>query len=80
MRVAIVRLGPLAPSAALMLSVVATALVLFGVGAGKGGLAGRSTPRAGLQIAVIGLACASIAYVLGTVVPDMVGLHSLSSS
>jgi vacuolar iron transporter family protein len=67
--------GPFGPSAALVLSVIATAFVLFGIGAGKGLLAGRSPARGGLQIAIVGLACAAIAFFLGTVVPDLAGLH-----
>jgi vacuolar iron transporter family protein len=56
-------IGPFGPSPALLLSVIATALVLFGVGALKGRLARTSAVRSGLQVAVIELGCAVVAYV-----------------
>ncbi len=75
----IVAVGPLTPSPALVLSVVATAAALLLVGIGKARLSGRRPLRSGLEIAGIGLGCALVAYLLGTVVPDAFGLHPLSS-
>lgn len=76
---AIATIGPFTPSPALVMSVVATAVALFLIGVGKGRLAGGHLVRSGLEIAAIGLGCAVIAYLLGTVVPDALGLHPLSA-
>ncbi len=70
-------IGPFAPSLALVMSVAATAIALFLIGVGKGRLAGEHAIRSGIEIAAIGLACALIAFLLGTVVPDAFGLHPL---
>jgi vacuolar iron transporter family protein len=71
--------GPFAPSLALVLSVGATAIALFLIGFFKGRLAGARAIRSGLEIAAIGLGCAVIAFLLGTVVPDALGLHPLTA-
>ncbi len=76
---AIVAVGPFNPSPALVMSVAATAAALFLIGIGKGRLAGRRTLRSGIQIAAIGLGCSLVAFLLGTVVPDALGLHPLSA-
>jgi VIT1/CCC1 family predicted Fe2+/Mn2+ transporter len=75
----IVAIGPLAPSPALVMSLAATAVALFLIGVGKGRLAGGRAIRSGIEIAAIGLGCALIAFLLGTVVPDAFGLHPLST-
>ena len=72
-------IGPFTPSPALVISVAATAAGLFLIGAGKGRLAGGHAIQSGVQIAAIGLGCALIAFLLGTVVPDALGLHPLSA-
>jgi VIT1/CCC1 family predicted Fe2+/Mn2+ transporter len=71
--------GPFTPSPALVMSVAATAVALFLIGVGKGRLAGGHSIRSGAEIAAIGLGCALIAFLLGTVVPDALGLHPLSA-
>ncbi len=76
---AIVAVGPFTPSPALVMSVVATAAALFLIGVGKGRLAGRQPLRSGIEIAGIGLGCAFVAFLLGTVIPDALGLHPLSA-
>lgn len=76
---AIVALGPFTPSPALALSVMGAAAMLFVIGFSKGRLAGESAVGGGLQIAAIGLGCALVAYLLGTVVPDALGLHPLAT-
>lgn len=76
---AIMAIGPFTPSPALVMSVVATAAALFIIGLGKGRLAGGHTLRSGIEIAGIGLGCALLAFLLGTVVPDALGLHPLSA-
>jgi VIT1/CCC1 family predicted Fe2+/Mn2+ transporter len=75
----LVVVGPFTPSPALVLSVVATAAALFLIGIGKGRLSGGNQLRSGLEIAIIGLGCAVVAFLLGTVVPDLLGLHPLSA-
>ncbi|MGA7912953.1 MAG: VIT1/CCC1 transporter family protein [Candidatus Dormiibacterota bacterium] len=75
----IVAIGPFAPSPALLMSVTATAVALFLIGVGKGRLAGGHSIRSGVEITAIGLGCALIAFLLGTVVPDAFGLHPLST-
>lgn len=72
-------LGPFDPSPALLLSVLATAVVLFAVGAWKNRLAGRRPVAGGLQVAAIGLGCAVIAFLIGTVVPALLGVHPISA-
>ncbi len=72
-------IGPFTPSLALVMSVAATAVALFLIGLGKGRLAGGHAIRSGVEIAAIGLGCALIAFLLGTVVPDAFGLHPLST-
>lgn len=76
---AIAAAGPFVLSPALALSVGLTAIALFLIGIGKGRLAGGGGIRSGLEIAAIGLACALVAFLLGTVVPDALGLHPLST-
>lgn len=76
---AIAGVGPFALSPALALSVALTAVALFGIGIGKARLAGGKTLRSGIEIAVIGLGCALIAFLLGTVVPDALGLHPITA-
>jgi predicted membrane protein (TIGR00267 family) len=75
----IMSIGPFAPSAALLMSVAATAVALFLIGLGKGRLAGGHEIRSGVEITAIGLGCALVAFLLGTVVPDAFGLHPLST-
>lgn len=78
--VPILALGPFDPSPALILSVVVTGLALVAIGASKSRLANRSPLIGGLQIGSIGLGCAGVAYVLGTVVPAILGLHPIATS
>ena len=54
-------------------SVAATLLGLFGLGVLKARLAGRSVWRSGLEILGIGIASASVGYVLGDVIPRLIG-------
>jgi predicted membrane protein (TIGR00267 family) len=75
----ILTFGPFAPSLALVLSLAATAVALFLIGVGKGRLSGGNSIRSGIQISAIGLGCALVAFLLGTVVPDALGLHPISA-
>ncbi len=54
------------PPSAIMLSAVATALVLFGVGAGKTLITARSWWRSGIETMFIGIAAAAVTYIAGT--------------
>lgn len=76
---ALFTLGPFDPSPALALSVVVTGVALFTVGAWKSRLAKTSAIVGGVQIAGIGMACAVVAFLLGTVVPASLGLHPIAS-
>ncbi len=55
-------------SAALFLSVLMSALTLFGVGAFKGYLAGQSIPVSGGKFFLIAVSAAALGYVIGLVV------------
>ncbi len=70
-------LGPLALGPALVLSTLLTGVALFSVGAWKGLLAGNRPLAGGLQISAIGLACAIVAYLLGTWVPSLLSVHPI---
>ena len=72
-------MGPFDPSPALVLSVLATAAALFAVGAWKNLLARRRATSGGLQVAAIGLGCAVVAFLLGTVVPALLGVHPIAT-
>lgn len=76
---AIASAGPFALSPALAISVTLTAVALFLIGIGKGRLAGGGGMRSGLEIAAIGLGCALVAFLVGTVVPDALGFHPISA-
>lgn len=71
--------GPFDPSPALALSVLVTGLALFAIGGWKSRLARRSPLVGGIQIASLGLACAGVAFLLGTVVPALLGLHPIAT-
>lgn len=73
-------LGPFDPSPALAFSVLVTGLALLAIGGWKSRLARRSPLVGGIQIASIGLACAGVAFLLGTVVPALLGLHPIATS
>ncbi|MFN2465911.1 MAG: VIT1/CCC1 transporter family protein [Candidatus Dormibacteria bacterium] len=66
-------LAGLRVSAALLVSVAATIISLFVMGAGKARVAKSSMLRGGLEIMVIGLAAAGAGYALGSVFPHLVG-------
>lgn len=58
---------------ALIVSLVATALALFALGALKGRVAGMAIAGSGLQVLTIGGASAAIGYLIGNVVPSLFG-------
>lgn len=70
---------PLAPyfflpiRGAFALSVVLTAVVLFALGAIKGRLAKMSLARSAVEVVVVGIASAAGGYLLGTLVPLIIG-------
>jgi vacuolar iron transporter family protein len=74
----IVTIGPFGPSPALVLSVLLTGAALFAVGAWKGRLAGMGPAGGGLQMTAIGLGCATTAYLLGSVIPALLGVHPIA--
>jgi len=54
-------------------SVIATALVLFGIGAAKSRWTGRSPIRSGLEILVIGAVAGIVGYFFGDILPTLLG-------
>lgn len=54
-------------------SVIATALVLFGIGAAKSRWTGRSPIRSGLEILVIGAVAGIAGYFFGDILPTLLG-------
>lgn len=65
-----VRLSP-----AMLLSAGLTVLALFAMGAGKSRLARRNPLRGGLEMAAIGVCAAVVGYLLGNLLPGVLGLH-----
>jgi len=57
----------------LAVSLAATAVALFALGAVKGRVTGTALVRSGVQVLVIGGASAAIGYVVGVVVPKLLG-------
>ncbi len=55
------------PPSAIIFSAISTALVLFGVGAGKTLITARSWWRSGLETMFIGIAAAAVTYIAGTI-------------
>jgi VIT1/CCC1 family predicted Fe2+/Mn2+ transporter len=55
---------------ALLVSLVATALALFGLGLVKGRLVGMALAKSGTQVLLVGGASAAIGYLIGTVAPE----------
>lgn len=66
-------------SLALTLSVVVTAVVLLAIGVSKSLLARRNPLRGGLEVVLIGLGAAVIGYLLGTLLPHLLGAHIAST-
>ena len=56
---------------ALVVSLVATGLALFGLGLVKGRVAGMALARSGLQVLLIGGGSAAIGYLIGVLVPEL---------
>jgi VIT1/CCC1 family predicted Fe2+/Mn2+ transporter len=65
----------LAPTAGLVLSVLLTLGTLFVMGVVKARLAGEGWLRSGAEIAGLAGAAAALAYVVGTVLPNALGIH-----
>ncbi len=63
----------LTPRPALVVSVLLTILVLFGVGVGKAAVSHRRFLRSGLEVMTFGLIAAAATYALGTWIPHFVG-------
>jgi VIT1/CCC1 family predicted Fe2+/Mn2+ transporter len=57
----------------LVASLAATALALFGLGLVKGRVAGMALLRSGVQVLAIGGASAGIGYLIGVLVPGLLG-------
>jgi len=58
---------------ALPISLVATGLALVGLGVVKGRVAGMALVKSGLQVLVVGGASAGIGYLIGKVIPQLLG-------
>ena len=56
---------------ALVVSLVATGLALFGLGLVKGRVAGMALLKSGVQVVVVGGGSAAIGYLIGVVVPEL---------
>jgi len=56
---------------ALVVSLVATGLALFGLGLVKGRVTGMALARSGLQVLLIGGGSAAIGYLIGVLVPEL---------
>jgi vacuolar iron transporter family protein len=69
----VVTIGLLDVSPALLLSVSATILLLFGMGWGKARIAHQNRVRSAFEIVAIGLAAAVTGYVIGTLLPRILG-------
>jgi VIT1/CCC1 family predicted Fe2+/Mn2+ transporter len=69
----IASLAGLSISPALLVSAGVTLMALFVMGAGKARFARTSPLRAGLEIMLIGLAAATVGYLLGSIFPHLVG-------
>ena len=65
----------LAGTAAVAGSLVLSALVLFALGVGKARITGTAAVRGGLQVLAIGGAAAAGGYVVGVLIPRVLGLH-----
>lgn len=61
---------------ALIVSVSAAAVALFGMGAGKSILTKRPWLMAGLEVLLIGTAAGLLGYLLGTIVPGLFGVSA----
>ncbi len=70
------RIGGVGISPALVVSVGLTTLFLFGMGVLKAGLAHIRPVVAGAEIAGLGLAAALLAFLLGSVVPRLLGVSA----
>ena len=57
----------------LALSVGLTILALFGIGIGKAAIAHRNYWRSALEVVAIGLAAAILTYLIGTLIPHLLG-------
>jgi len=58
-------------STALVVSLVATGLSLFGLGLVKGRLVGMALVRSGAQVLLIGGASATIGWLIGAFIPEL---------
>lgn len=65
----------LRPAVGLALSVVLTLGALFAMGVAKARLAGEAWARSGFEIAGLAGAAAALAYVVGTVLPNALGIR-----
>jgi VIT1/CCC1 family predicted Fe2+/Mn2+ transporter len=66
----------LAPTAGLVVSVLLTLGTLFVMGVVKARLAGERRLRSGAEIAGLAGAAAALAYLVGTVLPGVLGIHA----
>lgn len=67
----------LAQNPALIVSLMATGLVLFAIGAGKALLAQRSPLSGGLEVLAIGAFSGGAGYLLGTIFPQLLGAPTI---
>lgn len=66
----------LAPTAGLVVSVLLTLAALFAMGVVKARLAGERWARSGAEIAGLAGAAAALAYLVGNVLPGLLGIHA----
>jgi VIT1/CCC1 family predicted Fe2+/Mn2+ transporter len=74
----VVMVATLQVSPALLLSASATMLVLFAMGAGKARIAHANPLRGGLEVVGIGLLAAIAGYLLGSLLPHVLGAPSVT--
>ncbi|MEA2142805.1 MAG: vacuolar iron transporter family protein [Solirubrobacteraceae bacterium] len=68
----------LSPATGLVVSLAVTLAVLFGIGVGKARLTGQGWLRSGLEIAGLAAGAAVLAYAVGTLLPEHLGIHAPS--
>ena len=66
-------------SASLPVAVVATGLVLFGIGVGKSRWTHRSALSSGLEVLALAAVAGIAGYLFGTVLPQLLGVAGITS-
>ncbi|MBI2885686.1 MAG: VIT1/CCC1 transporter family protein [Chloroflexi bacterium] len=70
--------GFLPARAAVVPAIVLTLFVLFLVGVGKGMVLHRPSLRSGLEVVAVGTASAALGYVIGSMLPSLLGIGGLA--